>query len=86
MSIQDIYEATQNNIYIQELNKYITRGWPADRNEVNQDSRAYQMIRDEMIVIDRDAMKGERIIISAEVQTQALEWLHSKHIGIVKQD
>ena len=64
-----------------------SQGWPTGRNEIPQDMRPYWTFRDNLEVIDGVLMKGRCIITPEELQRQALEQLHSNHMGIEnKQD
>ena len=80
MSIQDTQEAMQN-VHLQELREHIIRGWTSNRNEFKQDIRLYWTFREKLLISEGVAMKGKRISIQAELQTQALEH-HSNQIGM----
>ena len=84
MSIGEIQEATQSNAYLQQLKEYIIHGWPLGRNKLLQDICLYWTFRDSIVIMNRTAVKGKRIIIPAELQQQVLEQLHNNHIGIEK--
>ena len=46
-----------------------------------QDMRPYWTFRDELVIIDRVAMKQEWIIIPAKLQVHAIDVLYSNHMG-----
>ena len=72
----------QNDVHLQELRQHIVRGWSSKRNELKQDIRLCWIFIDELAIIDVVAMKGRGIIITADLQTQAPEQLHSNRMAI----
>ena len=82
MTIQDIQQATIKDDHWQELRQHIISCWPENRNEVPQETRPYWTIRDGMAVIDGIIMKGRWIVISRELQKQAMSQPHNSNIGV----
>ena len=82
MSVYDIHKATQDDMYLHELRKYIIRWWLSNSNEVKQELRPYWTLRDELAMIYSMTMKGRRVTIPSDIQPQAVEQLYIHLMGM----
>ena len=82
MSIQQIQQATKQDEHLQRLQHFIITCWPDAREQLHQDTKPYQSIKDDMSVIDGVIMKGRCIIIPKVLQQEALDQLHVNYMGI----
>ena len=82
MKIQDTQEPTLYDGHLQDLNTDVIEGWVSSRAHLQQHIWPYWTFRDKIKIIYRVAMKGRQIIISAQVQSKALEQLHNSCMGM----
>ena len=70
MSAKEIMNAKKDDdhLYAYPPTTYMIHGWPLTTTEVNEELQPYWLFRDNIVVIDRIAMKGRRIIIPASLQ------------------
>ena len=64
------------------LKNVIIKGWPNTRSECPQNLRKFWTFRDELSILDRLVLKGIRIVIPTQCQSEVLEKLHKGHFGI----
>ena len=57
-------------------------GWQSTRAEVIKDTQPDMFFRDEVVAMDRIAMKSRSIIIPASLQDTTLDQLYVNHMGI----
>ena len=82
--VEDTKPATEEDVELQMLKKYITGGWPDLREAVEPGAEQYWPIRHKLTMIDGTVMKGKCIILPCLLQKQILEQLHSNHMVIEK--
>ena len=82
--LNSIRESTQNDPILKQLSETIVMGWPSEMKELPMCLRNYWPYRDELSVIDGIIMKGCRIVIPSELQSNILQQLHYGHQGIEK--
>ena len=62
--------------------EYIIQDWPEHKDQMQKDIRLDRTFKDDMAVIDGVIMKGRHIVVAEVLQQQALQQLHSNHMGI----
>jgi transposase InsO family protein len=62
----------------------VQEGWPEERTKVPVEIRPYWNYRDEISVIDKLVMKGNKIIIPRKLRSKMINYVHESHLGIVK--
>ena len=94
LKIQDIYINTSNERCMSlaketdkdetliALKNVIIKGWPSTRSECPQNLRKFWTFRDELSILDGLVLKGIRIVIPVQCQSEVLEKLHEGHFGI----
>ena len=82
--LDQIKTETQVDEELQMLVRYINSGWPAKHSECSESIRKYFNFRDELSVVDGLILKGNRIVIPAKFQDDALSQLHLSHLGKCK--
>ena len=60
------------------------KGWPLNRNEVDESIQPYFNIRDELTIHEGIVMKGNRIFVRMNMRKEMKQLLHKGHIGITK--
>ena len=61
--IQEIRQATQNDVNLKILKDTILAGWPEDKHQVNENIRVYFKFRDELSVQDGIIFRSSRCVI-----------------------
>ena len=84
MLMQEVWNTTQDDEHLHVLTAYIINGWPLTKAEIRQDMQPNRIFYNKLAVTDRKMLKGRRIVISASLQIQALEQLHSNNMGTEK--
>ena len=82
--MEDIKAATEEDMELQMLKRYIIGGWPHVKEVVEPRVEKYWPIRHELGMIDGIALKGKCIILLYLLQKQILEQQYSNHMGIEK--
>ena len=68
MQNRRIRSVTIDDEYLSMLSEYVLCSWPSTRADVKKDIQQYWLFRDKIVIIDRIASKGRRIIIPALLQ------------------
>ena len=66
------------------LMSIIQSGWPDLTEKTPLSAIPYWSIRDELLVIDRIILKGNRIVVPITIRIEMLERIHHGHISIEK--
>ena len=80
----EISKATEADIQLQLLIKFVKFGFPEHKRDVCEEIRPFWNVRNELSYIDDIVLYGDRIIIPLNMRNKILEILHSSHMGIVK--
>ena len=80
--IQRLQHASQQEMAIQELCRFIHQGWPASKSEVPEAARPYYDFQDDLTVQDPLVFKGSVVVILAALQAEMLAKCHATHIGM----
>ncbi|XP_062591098.1 uncharacterized protein K02A2.6-like [Saccostrea cucullata] len=75
------YETAQDSQLV-TLTSIILNGWPEHLAQCPYSVREFWNIRDELSVVDKLVMKGQRIVIPRSLQSEMLEKLHTGHPGV----
>ena len=62
----------------------IINGWPDHKCSLPSDLQPYSQVKHDLYIANEVVLYNERIVISAELQTEALALLHASHQGIEK--
>ena len=76
--IQDIRQASINDLVLTTLYQVIQNGWPT---KVSDCIHTYFNIRDKSTVQNGLIFKGHCLVIPAEMRKELLDTIHSTHIG-----
>ena len=67
MSAEKFRSATIDDEHLRMLSEYVSCGWSSMRAEICKLIHLYWSFRDEIVVIDGIALKGERIMITVSL-------------------
>ena len=82
-TLQKYREAQKNDPLCQQLIMYCKTGWPSKR-EVDSSVKPYWDYQGELTVGEELLLRGNRLVVPRELQTETLKKLHEGHQGIVK--
>ena len=82
MVIQGIRDAAQDDEHLQALTTDIVRGLPFIKAKVRQGVQPYWTFCDDLVEVDRVALKDRSLVTPASFQQQAFKKLHSNQMGI----
>ena len=63
---------------------YVLDGWPGNANACAEPAQPYFTYREELTIVDRLLVKGNRIVIPTDMRHDCLETLHMPHLGLQK--
>lgn len=69
---------------MQLLYKYISEGWPKNKNKVPEIVRKYHNYSDELTVIDGLIFKSNKLVIPVKLRKEMLNLIHYNHLGVEK--
>ena len=81
--INEIKEKQQSDEVCRLLMNYVQNSWP-QRSSVPSAVKPYWQVKDELTLINGLLVKGERIVIPAEMRLEMLDRIHDGHLGITK--
>jgi hypothetical protein len=81
LTIADIHAAAAKDATHQLLHHTIANGFPASRNDLKEELRAYWTVRDRLSLMDGLVMMGDRVVIPATHRKPVLNALHAAHQG-----
>lgn len=81
---QEFVNETRNDPEMQLLAKFITNGWPHNKDNVPSTIKAYHTFHEELSIIDNLIFKGERLIVPKNLRKMILDKIHYCHLGIQK--
>ena len=80
--LEEIRKTTKDDNELQELQKYVQRGWPNTPKDLPAMIRPYWSYRDEITVIDGIVFKSRKIIIPKALRSEMLGRIHTGHMGV----
>ena len=80
--LAELREATKEDRSMQELQRFILRGWPNEKTHLDLEIRAYFTFRGEITVQDGLIFRGNRVIVPSAQRQVMKEKIHSSHLGI----
>ena len=78
--LEEIRKTIKDDNELQELQKYVQRGWPNAPKDLPATIRPYWNYRDEITVIDGIVFKSRKIIIPKALRSEMLGRIHTGHI------
>ena len=78
---QKIREASNCDVTSQVVIQYVVKGWPAERNQLDELAREYWSFREELSVEDGLLFKADRIVVPRSLRAEVLEEIHGAHMG-----
>ena len=82
--IEKLKDSTQRDPILATVYQLTQQGWPHQRRHVPRLARRYWDFRDELSTDDGMLLKGQRLIIPAELQEEYLSHLHEGHLSASK--
>ena len=82
--LEEVRKTTKDDNELQELQKYVHRGWPNTPKDLPAMIRPYWNHRDEITVIDGIVFKSQKIIIPEALRSEMLGRIHTGHMGVQK--
>ena len=83
LSLAKIKHVTEIDPDLKTLRQYIQDGFPANRSDCAESVQAYFGFREELAIVNGLIVKGHWVI-PIQLCDEALNLLHSSHMGIVK--
>lgn len=80
--LNNIIEATANDVALVRIQKYISNGWPTSIERVPADAKIYFKYKDELSTQDGLVFRNDRIVIPCSLQRSMIEKVHASHNGI----
>ena len=80
--LQQIKQASAEDVVLQALNKTVRRGWPESKSELPEIVHPYFDIREELTVQGELVFKGSQLVIPASLRKSMMNTVHESHIGI----
>lgn len=80
--LQQLQEETKSDITLIALSDLIMSGWPNSMQDVPANIHPYWCFRDELTILNGLVMKGNRVVIPANVRADTLNFLHDAHQGL----
>lgn len=82
--LEQIREATQNDINLRYAFEYTVSGWPAYKEDVKLAAREFYGVKGELSVVDGLLVRDSRIIIPYNMRKTILDAIHEGHRGLTK--
>ena len=79
--VQDIRLASTKDDTLQQLCTVITEGWPVTKQELSPSLIPYFQFRDQLVIQEGDAYRGNQCLIPKTLRTYTLKRIHQAHIG-----
>ena len=79
-----MHEVTQADDTFAILKYTIQKGWPSNIKELPSKIQAFWTFKEEMTIEDGLILKGSRIVIPSQKQTEILKLIHEGHLGLTK--
>lgn len=80
-TLEKFKDASQSDETSQIVMDYVVKGWPIDRQQVDELAREYWSYRDELSVEDGILFKSDRIVVPRPLRAQVLDEVHGAHMG-----
>jgi len=81
--LQQIKEAQQQDIACKQIAQYCQSGWP-DKTALSTEVQPFYSVAAELSIENGLLMRGCRIVIPTELQSEMLNKIHEGHLGITK--
>ena len=81
---QKITAETQSDEQLKNLRRYIEKGWPSERKQIDERVRMYFNHREELTILDNMILKGVCLVIPKSLRSEMKKLLHTGHLGIEK--
>lgn len=82
--LQQIQELAHKDSQLATLMEVVTTGWPSQRKDCPTEVQDFWNYRDEISIHDGILLKGDRVIIPKQMQSEVLDLIHVGHQGIEK--
>ncbi|KAF2895686.1 hypothetical protein ILUMI_10466 [Ignelater luminosus] len=81
-SLDKIKNETCKDTELIELKKYITAGWPDNKNKLNQIINPYWIYKEELHIIDDIVFKNTSVVVPKLLRKSLINILHESHVGL----
>ena len=79
MTTEEIRMVILDNEHLGITSEHLYCSWPSTKAKVQIELQLYWLFRDEMKIVDVNAMKGKRVLVSTPTQGKAVKHLHLNH-------
>ena len=83
VTLHELQKETSEDKTLQKVINFIYNGWPR-KSRVDQNMIPFYNIRDELSVIEKVLMRGERIVPPSSITQKLVELAHQGHQGITR--
>ena len=80
--LEELKQATSEDIELQALKNVISTGWPQKRSSLSSSLQNYWNYRDELMMENGILLKNYKILVPRSLQQKYLEKIHAGHQGI----
>ena len=80
--LDDIRASMETDERMQELKKFILKGWPDKRSHVPGPARQYFGVRDELTVQEGFIFRGESVVVRNDLRKQMIQRIHLVNVFI----
>ena len=81
--LEEIRVHQERDDVCQKVKSFCTKGWPR-KSELPERVKPFYSVSGELSILDEILMRGGRLVIPSDLQTEVLRQLHSSHQGISK--
>ena len=81
---EQLREATNADVLLKEVSKYMISGWPKKSSDVSAEILPYFRIRESLSIHHDIVFKGERVVIPSELVKRIIQFGHEGHQGIIR--
>jgi len=82
--INELKEETEKDNTLKKLKETIQKGWPDEKQELDQEVKPYWDMRAELTIEENIIFKDDRAVIPKSMRKFMLKEVHKSHLGIVK--
>ena len=74
-------ETSSNDETSRVVMEYVLKGWPSEKEQVDELAREYWSFKEELSVEDGLLFKSDRIVVPRSLRAEVLDEIHGAHMG-----
>jgi len=80
--LKQIQIETEKDLILQKVIKNVQNGWPASRNEIDNELKPYSTVQENLTYTNGILLKDLRVVIPTSLRNEIKKIIHAGHIGI----